>query len=292
MSALLRVVAGLSVFALAVCVVPYCVAQEESASGHSPFERPADVGEFGTDGDPFVEGRGVERRDTTPDEPPVVRYWIDWGHGARERIKRRYEGVALSSSGFDFEETPLDEVVEFLRDEYKLPLQFDLIALDELGISPDEKVTCNLRNIQLADAMRLILDPLELTVMPGNGVLLITSQEEALTRTLVAVYPVGDLLGEKSMDYDSLIQAIVSNVATDSWIVNGGSEAMISPFPNRGALVISQTDAVHDDIAGLLTALRKCEAYDATVKAPENAGRRGGRGGFDGGRRGGFEGGF
>ncbi|MCA9239789.1 MAG: VWA domain-containing protein, partial [Planctomycetales bacterium] len=131
-----------------------------------------------------------------PDEPPIVypdrEFWLEIT-ARREKYKSvSLSGQSLSEQrimsalaspltidGLDFTETPLEEVVEFLRSEYNIEIQLDTFALDELGVGTDEPVTVNLRNITLRSAMRIMLKPLELTYMIKDEVLLITTEDEA-----------------------------------------------------------------------------------------------------------------
>ncbi|MCI0334258.1 MAG: general secretion pathway protein GspD [Planctomycetes bacterium] len=67
-------------------------------------------------------------------------------------------------------------------------------------------------------------------------------------------------------DFDSLIDLIVSTVSTDTWAENGGGEAEIRPFPTNLSLVISQTQAVHEEIADLLEQLRRLQDLQVTIE--------------------------
>ena len=72
--------------------------------------------------------------------------------------------------------------------------------------------------------------------------------------------------GAASADFDSLIDLIVSTVATETWAENGGGEAEIRPFPTNLSLVISQTQAVHEQIADLLEQLRRLQDLQVTIE--------------------------
>ena len=121
----------------------------------------------------------------------------------------------LNSAGLDFADTPLEQVVEFLRGEYGIAVQIDTAALDDLGVGMDEPVTANLRNISLRSALRLMLDPLELTTIHSNEVLLVTTQDAAESRLVVAVYPIRDI-AKTSQDQLTLRDTLVSVVASDT----------------------------------------------------------------------------
>ncbi|WP_197531434.1 VWA domain-containing protein [Posidoniimonas corsicana] len=150
-----------------------------------------------------------------PDNPPIVYPDAEFWRQITES-RKKYESVGitgksdseeriaealaspLTSAGLDFLDTPLEEVVDFLRTEYEIEIQLDETALDDLGIGTDEPVTVNLRNISLRSALRLMFKQLELTYVIADEVLLITTEEEAETRLTVRVYNVGDLVIDKT----------------------------------------------------------------------------------------------
>jgi general secretion pathway protein D len=76
----------------------------------------------------------------------------------------------------------------------------------------------------------------------------------------------GGMGGGANADFDSLIDLIVSTVSTETWAENGGGEAEIRPFPTNLSLVISQTQAVHEEIADLLAQLRRLQDLQVTIE--------------------------
>ena len=76
----------------------------------------------------------------------------------------------------------------------------------------------------------------------------------------------GGMGGAANADFDSLIDLIVSTVANDTWVENGSGEAEIRPFPTNLSLVISQTQAVHEQIADLLEQLRRLQDLQVTIE--------------------------
>ena len=76
----------------------------------------------------------------------------------------------------------------------------------------------------------------------------------------------GGLGGAANADFDSLIDLIISTVASDTWVENGGPEAEIRPFPTNLSLVISQTQDVHEQIADLLDQLRRLQDLQVTIE--------------------------
>jgi general secretion pathway protein D len=76
----------------------------------------------------------------------------------------------------------------------------------------------------------------------------------------------GGMGGGANADFDSLIDLIVSTVATETWAENGGGEAEIREFPTNLSIVISQTQAVHEEIADLLEQLRRLQDLQVTIE--------------------------
>jgi hypothetical protein len=68
------------------------------------------------------------------------------------------------------------------------------------------------------------------------------------------------------VDFDPLIDLIVSTIDTETWRESGTGEGEIMPFPVNLSLVISQTQRVHEQIADLLQQLR---TLNVTVEARE-----------------------
>jgi tetratricopeptide (TPR) repeat protein len=146
-----------------------------------------------------------------PDEPPIVypdrTYWeeltirrkkfgtvdLSASGGAEERIDNAL-GSPLKATGLDFTEEPLENVVNFLQDEYDIPIQLDEPAIEDAGLTRDEPVTIRLQNVTLRSALRLMLKAKQLTYMIQDEVMIITTPEEAESQLVAKVYPVADLV--------------------------------------------------------------------------------------------------
>ncbi|MEX2091904.1 MAG: hypothetical protein WD971_04460 [Pirellulales bacterium] len=216
-----------------------------------------------------------------------------------ERIKQVL-AEQLKSAGLDFTEEPLENVVNFLQDEYQIPIQIDESSLEDSGQTRDEPLTVHVKNISLRSALRLLLKTKNLTYIIRDEVLIVTTPEEAEENLVTCVYDVRDLVtvppqgsrtkGQRSAsaDYDSLINSILTCVQVDTWAENGGGEAEIRPLP-PGLLIISQTQEVHEQIADLLSAIRETLRQPLQPPAREATGMMGGRGGYGGmGRESGY----
>jgi hypothetical protein len=179
----------------------------------------------------------------------------------------------LRTSGLSFIDTPLEEVVSLLQSDYDIPIQLDMPALDEIGLGPDEQVTIELHNISLRSALRLMLKTMQLTYVIRDEVLLITTPEAAEAELATCVYDIRGLIDEANeKSPKTLVDTIISCVATETWAANGGGEAEIRSL-QPGLLVISQTRAVHEEVQGLLAAIRdvRRQPVPAEAAAPRPA---------------------
>lgn len=94
---------------------------------------------------------------------------------------------------FEFEDTPLRDVMAFIKEYANINVILDPNGLAGVGVEPDQPVTLTLENVSLRSALNLMLDPLELTFSVTNDVLLITSKPSAEENLITKVYPVADL---------------------------------------------------------------------------------------------------
>ncbi len=153
---------------------------------------------------------GIERSSVPfPDEPPIVYPDAEVWRELTAARKERYSSMDLASRGpaerrildalnsptqLEFIETPLQDVVDYLKDLHSIEIQIDTKALEDVGLATDMPITRNLRGITLRSALRLTLRELALTYVIEDEVLLITTPEEAENRLTTKVYPVADLV--------------------------------------------------------------------------------------------------
>jgi hypothetical protein len=163
----------------------------------------------------------------------------------------------LHSTGLDYSEQPLGDIVTQLSDEYGIPIQLNKVALEEAGIATDSKVTVTLHNISLRSALKLTLRNLQLTWIIQDEVLMITTKEDAEKELDTCVYNVQRLVDDSDpRSVKALIDAIHACVATETWAVNGGGQAEVQALPS-GLLVVSQTPVVQEEVSALLNKIRK-----------------------------------
>jgi hypothetical protein len=177
-------------------------------------------------------------------------------HAAGDRVRAAL-AADLKPSGLDFTEEPLENVVNFLQDEYRLPIQLDLPALENLGLTADEPVTVSLREISLRSALQLVLSQKRLAYVVRDGYLLITTRDKAAHEPQTVVYNVADLIGDDDSGQlrSTLIDTIRSCVAYDTWALNDKGPGQIKSF--QTLLIVSQTAEVHVEIERLLATMRQ-----------------------------------
>lgn len=143
-----------------------------------------------------------------PDEPPVLFPAPEVWKALSER-RKQYASVDLHKSSkaeenisaqldkqteIAFTDTPLTDVVTFLSDYHNIPIIIDNEALQEEGIAPDTAVTRTLTGVKLRSALKIILQPLQLSYVIEDEVMKITTAAKEKERLQTRVYPVGDLV--------------------------------------------------------------------------------------------------
>jgi hypothetical protein len=275
---------GCAVFAL--LLTPMFAAAQEAADPFGPSQDAAVQNPFEENTPPAVSSEIDRSLIATPEAPPAGApaakndFCQCIGEGDSPSVAKIEQALRgqLKSAGMEFTDTSLEEVVGFIQEAYGISVQLDATALEEEGIDPQEPVTVNLHGISLRSALQLMLKQLNLTYIVQNEVLIITSPTQAEAELITCVYDVRDLM-TGSTDVggpDALVDTIVKCVSTESWAENGGGEAAIE-YLKPGLLVISQTQAVHEQVRSLVETIRNVQKQpraavnDAEKSAAANA---------------------
>lgn len=167
----------------------------------------------------------------------------------------------------EFHETPLQDVVDYLKHFYTIEIFVDNRALADVGLGGDTLLTVNLKNISLRSALDLILQQHDLTWTISSDVLLITTQEQANAMWITKVYDVADLVtfrdqtGELWEDYDLLTKSITTTISPASWDARGRAATITGgTFGTAKVLAVSQSYRIHRRIAEFLQQLRSVAA--------------------------------
>ncbi len=118
-----------------------------------------------------------------PDDPPIVYPDAEVWKELTARRKEKYSATELSRRSpaekkieealkqptqIEFVETPLKDVVDYLKDLHKIEIQLDSPALKEAGVDESTPVTKNLKGISLHSALKLLLDELAWLIRHRN----------------------------------------------------------------------------------------------------------------------------
>lgn len=171
--------------------------------------------------------------------------------------------------GWQLDGETVENLAARVRRELKVPVVIEWQELEDAGVGREDSIAERLEGLPLEQALEVALRRWDLVWTLSGRKIVFTTPEGDDSNLETRVYPVGDLLirGEfKQADFDSLIDAITSTVAAETWAENGGGEAEIRSFDSGGirALIISQTFTVHRRIAQLLQDMR--EARDTDVE--------------------------
>lgn len=172
--------------------------------------------------------------------------------------EERIAGVLAEISSLEFLDTPLEEAIDAISKRLNIQVKVDGPALEDFGIGLDTPITVHVDAIPLRSALNLLLKPLDLSWSIQNGVLLVSTVEELETKLTTKAYPVGDLTkivvdDVESHAYKSLIDVVTATIEPDSWDRIGGPGSIKGLY---GALVVSQTREVHEELDRLLKGLR------------------------------------
>jgi type II secretory pathway component GspD/PulD (secretin) len=195
---------------------------------------------------------------------------------AAETENARVEAALSNKVSLEADNFPLKDVLQSLAKQAKITIVLTR-KIEDAGVSPDQPVTKEFKDISLRSMLRLILDDLNLTYMVKDEVLKITTIEDGQSpeNLLLKIYPVKDLVfateneanGLPKHDFDPLIELITSSIEPDSWQDVGGP-GFIGGFSNASSLVIRQRTDIHEQIAALLTTLRKAKALQDNSTTP------------------------
>ncbi|MBI3838262.1 MAG: hypothetical protein HY288_10065 [Planctomycetia bacterium] len=130
----------------------------------------------------------------------------------------------------EFTKTPLQDVVDYLKELHRIEIQFDSKALGDAGVASDTLVTRQLKGISLDSALKLLLHDLDLTTVVTNGVLLVTTPEAASHMIELRIYDVGDFISAVG-DTEKLAQVLRT-------LLSPSDEANVSGPPARKSSLI------------------------------------------------------
>ena len=171
-------------------------------------------------------------------------------------------------------DVPLIKVIREIKGMIDVNVVVDEGALAEEGVSIKAPINIVLSGISARSALKLILEPLQLTFIEDDEVLKITNRVRAKGELIVATYAIDDLVRVLAQDamttttnakspkenrveeLKAVSELITKTISPDSWDVAGG-RGTIQLFGVTDSLVIRQTNDVHIEIGELLEQIRR-----------------------------------
>lgn len=167
---------------------------------------------------------------------------------------------------FGTKETTLAALAKQLGEKYEIAVVLDLAELKAHEKSPETTVDPLVGKTSLRKALRAMLKVHDLTIVVRNDALVITSTAAAELETPVRLYQVHDLVvapndPDGRPDYYALIDLITATIEPESWREAGGTQGEVKSFDGPGvmALVVTQTEEIHEQIEALLADLREAK---------------------------------
>lgn len=168
--------------------------------------------------------------------------------------------MALNADAkFDFVDTPLAEVAKFLRENYKIVVSIDKIAIEDGGYDVKVPMTGQGNGRSLRSALRTLFEERDFIALARDEELLITTQESIFNQpekyVVCRMYDVSDLAKPKA---DKLLNVIERSIAPQSWLDSNGGPGTLDTLDVNGKtiLVVNHHSEVHFRIAEFLKDLR------------------------------------
>jgi hypothetical protein len=211
----------------------------------------------------------------------------------QEKLKQRID--------VDVVEMPLKDVCQMLSERTGIQIFLQLKKLEEASVSADTPITKTFKQVRLSTVLELMLKDLELTYVEKDGLLLITTPEDAEATMEIRVYDCRDILAMAApVGADKLVVPAArpaepkSNTGFDPFsrlktesnrpisehdlkamqlrsLVEAnvdadswrsvGGPGEISEF--NGLIVVTQTAQTHEKVERLLDMLRQAAGLDA-----------------------------
>jgi|GEM_PF-3484379 len=193
-----------------------------------------------------------------------------------ETPEARLNRALARPARFEFVEAPLTDVLEYLKDEYQIPITLDKRGLENEGIDSATPITMNLSGVSLRAGLESILEPLGLAWAVRKEMLTISTQVRIDEWLETRIYDVRDLLlsdgepfvDESSYDYDSLYEVLLLCLPLQNF--DDGQVGGFAEF--HGMIVVSQPQYVLREIEQILQQLRQVRRQQQAMAAQRSTG--------------------
>jgi hypothetical protein len=146
----------------------------------------------------------------------------------------------------DFQDTPLSAAVRQLAESSGADIRLDTVSLRASRIRDREPVTLKLADRKLSTVLQALLADLRLTWILRDGVLWITTADQAQAFRKTAVFDVRDLCRDESESF--ALRAAIQNQTKGPWQGGGGTITFARP----GTMVVRHTESALQSVLNLL----------------------------------------
>lgn len=178
------------------------------------------------------------------------------------------EQLAMPVVGVEFNDVPLNRVVEFLAQSSRLAIMLDVEALIELGVAPDSPVSIRLADATLGELLAAVTEEQGLALEVDGNQLIITSpkhEREVMRRGRV---PVGDLVRSHHESAAELVVLIREFVEPSAWREAGGRGRIVLNDDHLEVEQAATVIAAVEDFCNRLRLARGLPTLDRHAAAP------------------------
>jgi hypothetical protein len=180
----------------------------------------------------------------------------------REKLQQRVS--------IDLQDAPLGNAVKLLTQQTGIDIRLDGRAMRERRVRERTPVSLKLSDQKLTVVLQALVAEWGFKALPEDGVLWITSPDNAQKVRLTAVYDVRDLCRDDA-ESNALAHAILGQTRSE-WSEHEGVGGHLA-FARPGILVVLQSEAGHEEVVQLLenyrTALRASKPRPRKLDDPK-----------------------
>jgi len=160
-----------------------------------------------------------------------------------------------------FQQVELAAILRDFEKRHQIPIFIDIDALSDAGQLPDQRVTFQRAGDTLDNTLRDMLKPLGLTLVNELEVLRVTTMSAADGRRTTRVYPIHDLVDRQQNreQITQFVEELRQKTPTGVWGKSPAVGGQIVHFDVSQALVIRQSQRIHRELEGILSAMRQAK---------------------------------
>jgi len=239
-------------------------AQQNSRRSENVIHAPSEPAEVGEPDDFVVQLRGNQPRDM-PGAKRRREETLDF----KRRSAREEEIVAAlgMETEFEFIETPLRDVAEYMADYHSINIVLVPQGLKEASTERDLPLTMTIQRVSFDSALNLLLKPHSLDYLIEDDVLKITSRQEVLRTHSTHVYQLDHI---QTLTSEEVAEVIRKTIANGAWKPEDASpqdkrrsEQQAEPLgaihPLPGGLVVTHNRHVQKEVVDFLHQLARKE---------------------------------